>query len=46
MATFFIGWPAFDQIHFAEHRMAGTDFLIEASSIESESLVYRLFALR
>ena len=45
MTTLFVGSPAFDQVHFAKHRVARTDVLIEARRLEGESLPDRFFRL-
>ena len=46
MATFFISSPAFDEVHLAEHRVARADVLIEACSVEGQSLAYGFVAVR
>ena len=45
MATFFISSPAFDEVHLAEHRVARADVLIEACSVESQTLAYGFVAV-
>src|SRR5438105_4907791 len=46
MATFFISSPAFDEVHLAEHRVARADVLIEACSVEGQTLAYGFVAVR
>jgi hypothetical protein len=45
MATFFISSPAFDEIRLAEHCVARADVLIEACSVEGQTLAYGFVAV-
>src|SRR6266542_6690374 len=46
MATFFISSPAFDEVHLAEHCVARPDVLIEACSVEGQTLAHGFVAVR
>lgn len=44
MTIFFVRSPAFDQVHFAERRVAGSDVMVKACCIQAQSLADRLFS--